>query len=402
MCLEIRGMYMDLIKNGLRNVLEKLDYILMSCLILLVIISLLAIYSASGQYHHDPSFFMYRQLFWFGLGFIIMIAMLFLDYEHYRNLAIPLYVFGLFLLIFVHFFGETSKGAQRWISIGSFEIQPSEFMKLFLIIMLATAIYKINEKSEKVSRNVYRKDFKILMAVILFGIVPFYFIFKQPDLGTALITAAIMGTILFVSGISIKYIIVIVTLIVSFMATLGWLFVKRPDIFSTFFEAHQLDRIYGWLQPEQYSDSFGYQLSGAKIGIGSGRLFGSGFQNGEMSQSGRVPEVHTDFIFTVIGEEFGFLGTALLIIIYFVMIYRMIIIAINSKDSFGMMLVAGVVGLLSFQIFQNIGMTIGIVPITGVTLPFISYGGSSILTNMLAVGIVLNVHVHTREYMFGD
>src|SRR5699024_1411791 len=148
-----------------------------------------------------------------------------------------------------------------------------------------------------------------------FGIVPFYFIFKQLDLGTALITAAIMGTILFVSGISIKYIIVIVSLIVSFMATLGWLFVKRPAIFSKFFEAHQLDRIYGWLQPEQYSDSFGYQLSGAKIGIGSGRLFGSGFQNGEMSQSGRVPEVHTDFIFTVIGEEFGFLGTALLIII---------------------------------------------------------------------------------------
>ncbi len=389
---------MDLIKNALRNVLEKLDYILMTCLILLIIISLLAIYSASGQYHQDPSFYMYRQLFWFGFGFVIMIAMLFLDYEHYRNLAIPLYVFGLLSLIFVHFFGETSKGAQRWISIGSLEIQPSEFMKLFLIIMLSTAIYKINEKSEKVSQ----KDLKILSAVILLGIVPFYFILSQPDLGTALITAVIMGTILFVSGISMKYITAIGALIASFMATLGWLFVKRPDIFSKFFEGHQLDRIYGWLQPEQYSDSFGYQLSGAKIGIGSGRLFGNGFQNGEMSQSGRVPEVHTDFIFTVIGEEFGFLGTAILLIIYFVMIYRMIIIAINSKDSFGMMLVAGVVGLLSFQIFQNIGMTIGLVPITGVTLPFISYGGSSILTNMLAVGIVLNVHVHTREYMFGD
>src|SRR5699024_9295236 len=138
---------------------------------------LLAIYSASGQYHQDPSFYMYRQLFWFGFGFVIMIAMLFLDYEHYRNLAIPLYVFGLLSLIFVHFFGETSKGAQRWISIGSLEIQPSEFMKLFLIIMLLTAIYKINEMSEKVTQ----KDLKILSAVILLGIVPFYFILSRSE-----------------------------------------------------------------------------------------------------------------------------------------------------------------------------------------------------------------------------
>lgn len=136
------------------------------------------------------------------------------------------------------------------------------------------------------------------------------------------------------------------------------------------------------------------------MGIGSGRLLGNGFQNGVMNQSGRVPEVHTDFIFTVIGEEFGFIGAAILLIIYFLLIYRMVIIALNCKDRFGMYMIAGVIGLFTFQIFQNIGMTIGMMPITGLTLPFISYGGSSLLTSMIAVGMVMNVHIHTKEYLF--
>jgi rod shape-determining protein RodA len=384
------------LNNRMKNVSDKLDYILIMCVILLFVISLFAIYSASGQYSADPMYFLLRQSVWFGIGLVAVFVMLFMEYEHYRTLAIPFYIVGLISLVFVHLFGEESKGAQRWINLGGIEIQPSEFVKLFLILALATAVYKITAKYKVIrKRNLY-----ILGSIFILSIVPFYFIFEQPDLGTALATVAIAATTLLVSGISFIYITAIATVVVGFVGLLAWLFVYKPDIFDLFFKDHQLARIYGWLQPEFYSNTFGYQLSGARMGIGSGGLFGSGFQNGSMAQSGRVPEIHTDFIFTVIGEEFGFMGAAILLVIYFILIYRMIIIALNCKDRFGMYMIAGIIGLFTFQIFENIGMTIGLMPITGLTLPFISYGGSSLLTSMIAIGIVLNVQVHTKEYMF--
>src|SRR5690625_5164988 len=290
------------------------------------------------------------------------------------------------------------KGSQRWVTFAGIKLQPSEFMKIILIIMLATVIYRITEKA-KTRRE---KDLKILFSIGIIGVIPLYLIYSQPDLGTSLAVAAIMGTVLFISGISVWYIILIVAVVIFFVVLLGYLFIYQIDIFNLLFKSHQLDRIYGWLQPEMYSGTFGYQLSGARMGIGSGRLFGTGFMEGTMSQSGRVPEIHTDFIFTVIGEEFGFLGAATVLILFFMLIYRMIIIAINCRDIFGTVLVTGVIGLLTFQVFQNIGMTVGLMPITGITLPFISYGGSSLLTNMIAIGIVLNVHVNTRQYMFDN
>lgn len=384
------------LNNRIRNVFDKLDYILLMCVILLFIISLAAIYSAAGQYGTDPMEFLLRQSVWFVLGAIVMFVMLFLEYEHYRTLAIPFYAAGLLSLVIVHFFGVAKKGSQRWFSLGGLEVQPSEFVKLFLIIALATAIYKVTEKyKERRKRDLY-----ILGSVFILSIIPFYFILVQPDLGTALVIVAIAGTTLLVSGISFAYIGVIVAGALLFIVLLAWLFVYKPEIFDLFFKDHQLARIYGWLQPDLYANSFGYQLSGARMGIGSGGLLGSGFQQGTMAQSGKVPEIHTDFIFTIIGEEFGFLGAAILLVIYFILIYRMIIIALNCKDRFAMYMIAGVIGLFTFQIFQNIGMTIGMMPITGLTLPFISYGGSSLLTGMIAIGMVLNVHVHTKEYMF--
>lgn len=387
---------MENLNNRLRNVFDKLDYILLMCVILLFIISLAAIYSAAGQYSADPMHFLLRQSVWFGIGAVVVFVMLFLEYEHYRTLAIPFYTAGLLSLVVVHFFGVENKGSQRWFSLGGIEVQPSEFVKLFLIIGLATAIYKVTEKyKERRKRDLY-----ILGSVFVLSIIPFYFILVQPDLGTALVTVAIAGTTLLVSGISFAYLGIIFAGALLFIVLLAWLFVYKPEIFDLFFKDHQLARIYGWLQPDLYANSFGYQLSGARMGIGSGGLLGSGFQQGTMAQSGKVPEIHTDFIFTIIGEEFGFLGAAILLMIYFIMIYRMIIIALHCKDRFGMYMIAGVIGLFTFQIFQNIGMTIGMMPITGLTLPFISYGGSSLLTGMIAIGMVLNVHVHTKEYMF--
>lgn len=384
------------LSERLKSIFNKVDYLLFLCVILLFIISLFAIYSASGQYNSDPNYFIFRQAIWFCLGLVVMFMMLFLEYEHYRTLAIPFYIAGLLSLVFVHFLGVYRNGSQRWFSVGGIEIQPSEFVKLILIMMIATAIYKITEKY----RTTKKRDIYILGSVFILSIIPFYFILVQPDLGTGLVTIAIAGTMLLVSGISFLYIGFIVLAVAIFIVLLAVLFVYKPDIFNLFFKDHQLERIYGWLQPDLYSSSYGFQLSGARMGIGSGKLFGNGFQNGVMAQSGRVPEVHTDFIFTVIGEEFGFIGASVLLIIYFLLIYRMIIIALHCKERFGMYLIAGVIGLFTFQIFQNIGMTIGMMPITGLTLPFISYGGSSLLTSMIAIGIVMNVHVHTKEYLF--
>lgn len=385
-------------KNSIQKTLDKLDYVLISIVILLFIIGLFSIYSAAGQYSEDPTHYLTRQAVWFVVGLVAIVFILALEYEHYRTLAIPLYVLGTLSLLYVHFFGVMEKGSQRWISIAGIKLQPSEFVKIILIIMLATAIYRITEKA-KTNRE---KNIKILLSISLLGLIPLYLIYSQPDLGTTLAVAATMGTVLFISGISVWYIIIIFTVVLLFVLLLGYLFVFQIDIFNLLFKSHQLDRIYGWLQPDLYSGSFGYQLSGARMGIGSGRLFGSGFMDGAMSQSGRVPEIHTDFIFTVIGEEFGFIGAATVLILFFMLIYRMIIIAINCRDIFGTVLVTGVIGLLTFQIFQNIGMTIGLMPITGITLPFISYGGSSLLTNMIAIGLVLNVHVNTRQYMFDN
>lgn len=385
-------------KNSIQKTLDKLDYVLISIVILLFIIGLFSIYSAAGQYNEDPTHYLTRQAVWFVVGLVAIVFILALEYEHYRSLAIPLYVLGVLSLLYVHFFGVMEKGSQRWINIAGIKLQPSEFVKIILIIMLATAIYRITEKA-KTNRE---KNIKILLSISLLGLIPLYLIYSQPDLGTSLAVAATMGTVLFISGISVWYIIIIFSVVLLFVLLLGYLFVYQIDIFNLLFKSHQLDRIYGWLQPDMYSGSFGYQLSGARMGIGSGRLFGSGFMDGAMSQSGRVPEIHTDFIFTVIGEEFGFIGAATVLILFFMLIYRMIIIAINCRDIFGTVLVTGVIGLLTFQIFQNIGMTIGLMPITGITLPFISYGGSSLLTNMIAIGLVLNVHVNTRQYMFDN
>ncbi|MBU5467838.1 rod shape-determining protein RodA [Virgibacillus sp. MSJ-26] len=385
-------------KNSIQKTLDKLDYVLISIVILLFIIGLFSIYSAAGQYNEDPTHYLTRQAVWFVVGLVAIVFILALEYEHYRSLAIPLYVLGVLSLLYVHFFGVMEKGSQRWINIAGIKLQPSEFVKIILIIMLATAIYRITEKA-KTNRG---KNIKILLSISLLGLIPLYLIYSQPDLGTSLAVAATMGTVLFISGISVWYIIIIFSVVLLFVLLLGYLFVYQIDIFNLLFKSHQLDRIYGWLQPDMYSGSFGYQLSGARMGIGSGRLFGSGFMDGAMSQSGRVPEIHTDFIFTVIGEEFGFIGAATVLILFFMLIYRMIIIAINCRDIFGTVLVTGVIGLLTFQIFQNIGMTIGLMPITGITLPFISYGGSSLLTNMIAIGLVLNVHVNTRQYMFDN
>lgn len=162
-------------------------------------------------------------------------------------------------------------------------------------------------------------------------------------------------------------------------------------------EPHQLERIYGWLYPEQYASSYAMQTLSATRGIGSGQLLGTGFLNSVQAANASIPEMHTDFIFAVIGEEFGFIGSTIVICIFFLLIYRMVMLAMACKDLYGTYIIAGIAGMLTFQIFQNIAMTIGLMPVTGIALPFISYGGSAFMTNMIAVGIVINIGMRQKK-----
>ncbi|SDZ29442.1 rod shape-determining protein RodA [Evansella caseinilytica] len=381
--------------------LQQLDFTLLFLLFVLMCISLLAIYSGTtDQYSVDPMHYVKRQIIWFGIGTILMLAAMSIDYEMLKNLSIPLYGLGIASLLVVHFFGVEINGATRW--IGSAEgqrFQPSEFVKIFVLITLAHLLYTITKKPRKKS---FKSDCIVVLKIVAVGLPPFALILVQPDLGTALIIASVMFSMLLMSGVTYRMLSLLVSLAVSGIVFLVWLHNNYFTLFNKVIKGHQLDRIYAWLDPTANVGNEGYQLYHALQGIGAGKLYGSGLGQGVKSQSGIIPELHTDFIFTVIGEEFGFVGATVLIIVYFLLLYRMVIIAFNCNNTFGTYLVAGTIGLLMFQIFQNIAMTIGLMPITGLALPFISYGGSALLSNMIAIGIVLNVNVRTKHYMFGE
>ncbi|WP_245645038.1 rod shape-determining protein RodA [Peribacillus loiseleuriae] len=383
-------------ENLLKKHEQQLDYLLLFTLFCLFIYSLLAVYSGSGQYEtQDPFYFVKRQVIWYVIGTVVMVAVAKFDFELLERLAAPLYFIGIGLLLLVHMFGTFKNGATRWISFGFFELQPSEFMKVFLIIYLATILQRL------ANRNLtFKQSILITIRVVILMMIPFYLILVQPDLGSALVIAAITFSLIIASGVSFKMIALLASCFTALIGFLVYLHNHFFDIFSKAIKPHQLERIYGWLSPEEFASSYGYQLTQAILGIGSGRMAGSGFNQGTQVQSGKIPEAHTDFIFSVVGEEFGFIGSSILISLYFILIYRITVIAFNSNHLFGTYICAGVIGLITFQIFQNISMTIGLMPVTGIALPLLSYGGSALLTNMIALGLVLSVNIRSKKYMF--
>jgi rod shape determining protein RodA len=235
--------------------------------------------------------------------------------------------------------------------------------------------------------------------MVLATLPPLLLLMKQPDLGMSMVFTAILGSLILVSGIRWRIIFGIIFSGIVVAATLVFIFFKFPDFFHKYIlEEYQLDRFYGWLAPYEYSNEQGFQLIRSLLAIGSGELYGKGYQNLEVY----LPEAHTDFIFGVIAEQFGFIGASIVISLFFLLVYRMIHTALESHDLFGSYLCAGVIGMITFQVFQNIGMTIGLLPITGLPLPFISYGGSSLATYMIAIGLVLNVRSRTKKFMFSS
>lgn len=375
-----------------------IDYTMVFIIGCLLIFGLVAIYSGSGQYAgDDPTYYVKRQLVFIVIGFIAMVVVAMVDFELLEKWTWLFYIAGILMLVLVEVIGVERNGSQRWLDLRFIEIQPSEFMKIFLVMHISALLSKVGKY-----RITFKSSIWVTTKIIIYTLIPLYLIWRQPDLGTTLMILFAVTALIFTSSLSLKMIALLSTIGLAGLGTVIYLFIYQNALLTEIIPQHQMARIYGWLDPQAHSRGFGYQLQQALLGIGSGQLSGSGFNQGYQVQSGRIPEAHTDFIFAVIGEEFGFIGTSILVILFFLLIYRIITIAFQANVLFGVYMSIGVIGLLSFQIFQNIGMTIGLMPITGLALPFVSYGGSALLTNMMAIGLVTSVHLRTKEYMFGD
>lgn len=369
--------------------LRYFDFPLIIILLGLMTVSILAISSAK---FNEP-LFVQKQLIFYGLGFAAIIVIQFFDYRHLKRFSFWLYGIGVVLLVLVRVIGREEKGETRWLGIGGFQFQPSDLMKIFLIIALAKVMADLNEAPIR--------SWKSLGKIFGLFIVPFAFV-VQGDLGTAIIMMAIFASMLLVAGLDWRILVTCVLIVVLAIGSVFYVYFNHTDMLEKVLKPHQFQRIQTFVEPTADISAKGYQVYQGTVAIGSGGLMGKGFREGTQVQGRWVPESHNDFVFTVIGEEYGFIGVSVLICLFIFLIYRMVLIALSSNDFFGSYIVAGVIGMLVFQVFQNIGMTIGLMPVTGINLPFISYGGTSLLSVMIAVGLVINVGMRRNKPFYYD
>jgi len=323
----------------------------------------------------DPHMYLKRQSVWVILGLLVMAAIVIVDYRVLRDIA-PVIFIGTFALLVLVLspLGSSTRGAQAWFQFGSFQLEPSEWAKLALIICVSA--YCATHRGDLDGRR--------LLTVLGLAAVPMALIYLQPDLGTDLVFGAILIGVLIVAGARPRHIAVI-----GGIALVGMVAVVQLGVLKQY----QVDRLTAFANPTNDPQHSAYNLAQAKAAIGSGGMFGKGLFKGTQTNLSFVPEQQTDFIFTVVGEELGFVGAFTLLALFAVVVWRTWRTATLARDLFGTLLCVGVLAMFVFQIFENVGMTMGIMPITGIPLPFMSYGGSSTVANFAAVGLVLNVHM---------
>lgn len=335
----------------------------------LVLIGTLFIYSAA---YHDSGTYEDKQVFWVAVCTVILFFMPFLGYRTFLSVSYLFYAFSIAMLVAVLLFGKVRLGAQRWFVIGPLVIQPSEFAKIATVLALANFLGS-NSPVERKSRTVF-------IAMLMF-LTPFLLIAKQPDLGSALMFLPLGAILLFLWGMPYKvYIFAAASVLIA--APLGWGLLK----------GYQQKRILVFLNPNLDPLGAGYTAVQSKIAVGSGGLFGKGYMAGTQSQLQFVPEHHTDFIFCVIAEEWGYAGALLVLSLYALLFRSAFQVMENTTDIKAKLLIAGFVSILFTQIFINMGMSFGLMPITGITLPFISYGGSSLLATTVGLGLILSIY----------
>ncbi|MDT3949507.1 FtsW/RodA/SpoVE family cell cycle protein, partial [Staphylococcus haemolyticus] len=378
--------------------LRKIDWILVALLTILAIISVTTISSAMGGGQYSANFSI-RQIIYYILGAIIALVIMLISPKKIRNNTYILYFIFCVLLIGLLILPETSitpiiNGAKSWYSFGPVSIQPSEFMKVILILALAKSVSNHNRFTFNKS---FQTDLVLFFKIIGISIVPMALILLQNDLGTTLVICAIIIGIMLVSGITWRILAPLFIVAFVFGGTIILAIIYKPTLIESLLgvKMYQMGRINSWLDPYSYSAGDGYHLTESLKAIGSGQLFGKGFNHGEVY----IPENHTDFIFSVVGEEMGFIGAVVLLLIFLALIFHLIRLATKVESPFSKIFIIGYVSLLVFHILQNIGMTIQLLPITGIPLPFISYGGSSLWSLMVGIGVVLSIHFHQRQTM---
>lgn len=365
-----------------RRLIRNFDYPLLLILLALCAFGMVMLYSATHgmRVEGDPLFFVKRQALWLGIGIAGMLLLCLIDYVNFVSWARYIYIFNLLLLAAVLFVGRTAGGAMRWIPLGAFDLQPSEIAKVVLTISLARTLALKEGKFDR---------FSDLLPALAHVAPPALLVFVQPNLGTSLIFVALLFGMLYVAGARSRHLLL---MILSGLAAI-------PLLWQFLFD-HQKMRLTVFLNPGMDPTGYGYQLLQSMIAIGSGGLFGRGFMESTQVRLQFLPVHYTDFIFSVLGEELGFVGALALLLLYFLLVYRILWIGSHSKDKFGALICCGVAVIFAFQLLVNVGMTISMMPITGLPLPFLSYGNNALLVNLLAVGLVLNVGMRRHKIQF--
>jgi rod shape determining protein RodA len=363
-----------------RRLIQNFDWILLLLLVLIAGISILNLYSATYTIRHEGGSQVFlKQIYWYVMGFSVFFFMTTFNYYVLERLAFPAYFVSIGLLVLVLLIGKVSSGSQRWISLGGLTFQPSELSKIAIVLALAKFF---NEKGEY-----YEYRLRDLWQPFLMIALPSLLIIKEPDLGTALLLVAVAMSIILFVKVHWKSLLVLALSAFS-LAPFVWLNI----------EEYQQRRVLTFLRPDMDPLGAGYHINQSKIAIGSGLFWGKGFLEGTQTRLHFLPEQHTDFAFSVWAEEWGFVGSVVLLTIYLFLILWGINIARNSKERFGAVMAIGFVAIIFWQVIINVGMVTGLFPVVGIPLVLFSYGGSSLLTTMAAMGLLMNVSM--RRFMF--
>lgn len=363
-----------------RRLLTNIDWMLVSLVVIVSLLGILNIYSATTPYSIVGEPYYVKQFYWLCFGMFIALAICTIDYHLLEDFSYWLYGFLVFLLLAVLLFGRTSMGATRWLKLGFFSVQPSEPMKIVIIITFARFFARFHPEGGMTVRD-------LLVPLGILG-VPAILIMKQPDLGTATLVIMIGLSMAFYIGLRWTTILTFVLVTIP-LCWISWAKFLRP---------YQKNRVLDFLNPDRSRLGSGYHIIQSKIAVGSGGFLGKGFVKGTQSQLRFLPEQHTDFAFSVFAEEWGFVGCLLLIALYFSLVLWGLNIARRCNDRFGSLLAVGVTAMLFWHTVVNMGMVIGMFPVVGVPLPFFSYGGTSMITSMVGVGILQNISM--RRFMF--
>ncbi len=377
----VASKYGTLRKTTAWSKVRRVDFILLFTVLALAAVGLVIVYSATKNYYpHEPTYFLKRQILYVILGLIVMLITSSVDYKKLEYLAYPLYGLSVLMLLAVFAFHSQistaysgpSASAQRWIPLGPIQLQPSEISVIGVICAVAWYVQS-NDRDLRPRK---------IIVILLIAAIPAILIVKQPDLGTGVVLSVVLISLLVVAGVRLKFLLLL-ALIIGGTAFLM--------IHEHLLNSYQLQRLTSFFNPKNASAGSTYQLTQTENAIGIGGVKGSGLFKGSLVNLNYIPELYADTIFAAIGEQLGFIGSVIVVGLYSILAYRIIHAAKISKDIMGKLLSVGALGFIAFSAFQNIGMDIGLMPITGIPLPFISYGGSAILAFFAAIGLVLNV-----------